>query len=175
LASSEADLQFILSQIHARERDPGFMHEVANTPRGEGVLSCVQCGRCAGSCPVGRLTLKYNPRRMIEMVNLGFKWEALFELSWLCLSCFTCIDRCPQGADVGEVVFALRSIAARDGNAPKGALTMAKNLVETGHIVSPTASVSKQRASLGLPPREPVPEVAKIARKTGFGKILGTK
>ena len=175
MASSEADLQFILSQIHARERDPGFMHEVANTPRGEGVLSCVQCGRCAGSCPVGRLTLKYNPRRMIEMVNLGFKWEALFELSWLCLSCFTCIDRCPQGADVGEVVFALRSIAARGGNAPKGALTMAKNLVETGHIVSPTASVSKQRASLGLPPREPVPEVAKIARKTNFGKILGTK
>jgi len=109
------------------------------------------------------------------MINLGFKWEALFELSWLCLSCFTCIDRCPQGADVGEVVFALRSIAARDGNAPKGALTMARNLVETGHIVSPTASVSKQRASLGLPTCEPVAEVAKIARKTGFGKILGMK
>jgi len=109
------------------------------------------------------------------MVNLGFKWEALFELSWLCLSCFTCIDRCPQGADVGEVVFALRAIAARDGNVPKGALAMAKSLIETGHIVSPTASVSKQRASLGLPPREPVSEVAKIARKSGFSKILGSK
>jgi len=175
LTSSKADLEFILSQIHARERDPGFMHEVANSPRGEGVLSCIQCGRCAGSCPVGRLTLKYNPRRLIEMVNLGFKWEALFELSWLCLSCFTCIDRCPQGADVGEVVFALRAIAARDGNIPKGALAMAKNLVETGHIVNPTASVSKQRAALGLPQREPVPEVSKIARKTGFAKILDLK
>ena len=119
--------------------------------------------------------MKYNPRRLIEMVNLGFKWEALFELSWLCLSCFTCIDRCPQGADVGEVVFALRAIAARDGNAPKGALTMAKNLIETGRIVNPTASVSKQRATLGLPPLEPISEVAKIARKTGFSKILGLK
>jgi heterodisulfide reductase subunit C len=109
------------------------------------------------------------------MVNLGFKWEALFELSWLCLSCFTCIDRCPQGADVGEVVFALRAIAARDGNVPKGALVMAKNLVETGHIVNPTASVSKQRANLGLPPQEPVPEVAKIAKKTDLSKILGLK
>jgi len=175
LTSSEADFQFILSQIHARKRDPEFMHVVANTPRGEGVLSCIQCGRCAGSCPVGRLTVKYNPRRLVEMVNLGFKWEALFELSWLCLSCFTCIDRCPQGADVGEVVFALRSIGARDGNIPKGALTMARNLVETGHIVIPTASMSKQRASFGLPPRESVPEVAKIARKSGFSKILGLK
>lgn len=119
------------------------------------------------------MTVKYNPRRLIEMVNLGFKWEALFELSWLCLSCFTCIDRCPQGADVGEVVFALRSIAARDGKIPKGALAMAKNLVETGHIVTPTASVSKQRAAFGLPPRGPVPEVAKIARKSGFNKIIG--
>jgi heterodisulfide reductase subunit C len=165
----------MISQIHARGRYPNFMHEVANTPRGEGVLSCLQCGRCAGSCPVGRLTPNYNPRRLIEMVNLGFKWETLFELSWLCLSCFTCIDRCPQGADVGEVVFALRSIAARDGNIPKGALTMAKNLVETGHIVNPTASVNKQRASLGLPPREPVPEVAKIAKKTDLSKMLASK
>jgi heterodisulfide reductase subunit C len=175
LTSAESDLEFIMSQIHARRRDPDFMQEVANTPRGEGVLFCIQCGRCAGSCPVGRLTPNYNPRRLIEMVNLGYKWEALFELSWLCLSCFTCIDRCPQGADVGEVVFALRSIAAKDGNVPKGALTMAKNLVETGHIVNPTASVSKQRASLGLPVQEPVPEVAKIAKKTGFSKILGLK
>jgi len=175
MTSAESELEFIMSQIHARGRYPNFMHEVANTPRGEGVLSCIQCGRCAGSCPVGRLTPNYNPRRLIEMVNLGFKWEALFELSWLCLSCFTCMDRCPQGADVGEVVFALRSIAARDGNVPKGALTMAKNLVETGHIVNPTASVNKQRASLGLPPREPVPEVAKIAKKTDLSKILGSK
>jgi heterodisulfide reductase subunit C len=175
MTSAKSELEFIMSQIHARGRYPNFMHEVANTPRGEGVLSCIQCGRCAGSCPVGRLTPNYNPRRLIEMVNLGFKWEALFELSWLCLSCFTCIDRCPQGADVGEVVFALRSIAARDGNIPKGALTMAKNLVETGHIVNPTASVNKQRASLGLPPREPVPEVAKIAKKTDLSKMLGSK
>jgi heterodisulfide reductase subunit C len=175
MTSAKSELEFIMSQIHARGRYPNFMHEVANTPRGEGVLSCIQCGRCAGSCPVGRLTPNYNPRRLIEMVNLGFKWEALFELSWLCLSCFTCIDRCPQGADVGEVVFALRSIAARDGNIPKGALTMAKNLVETGHIVNPTASVNKQRASLGLPPREPVPEVAKIAKKTDLSKMLVSK
>jgi heterodisulfide reductase subunit C len=175
VTSSETDLQFILSQIHARQRDPDFMHEVANTPRGEGLLSCIQCGRCAGSCPVGRLTPNYNPRRLIEMVNLGFKWEALFELSWLCLSCFTCMDRCPQGADVGEIVFALRAIAARDRNIPKGALAMAKSLVETGHIVNPTASVSKQRAALGLPQREPVSEVAKIARKSGLSKILDLK
>ena len=42
--------------------DADFMHEIANTPRGRGVLSCIQCGRCTSSCPVARTTDGYNPK-----------------------------------------------------------------------------------------------------------------
>lgn len=167
------DIEFILSQIRARERDYTFMHEVANTPRGEGILWCIQCGRCAGSCPVARLTSAYNPRRFMEMIILGLRWEAMYDLAWHCLSCFTCLDRCPQGADTGEVVLAVRSIAARAGNVPKGVAAMAKRIIETGHLVNPTGSVKAQRQKLGLPELTTEKDVQVIARNTRLDKIAG--
>ncbi|MFQ5761462.1 MAG: 4Fe-4S dicluster domain-containing protein [Candidatus Bathyarchaeia archaeon] len=149
------------------------MHEVANTPRGEGILWCIQCGRCAGSCPVARMTTAYNPRRFMEMIILGLSRKTMYDLAWHCLSCFTCLDRCPQGADTGEVVLAVRSIAARGGDVPKSVAAMAKRIIETGHLVNPTGSVRTQRQKLGLPELTPVKDVQIIMRNTGLDRIVG--
>ena len=33
------------------------------TPAGRAMLSCIQCGTCAGTCPYGEV-LRYTPRRL---------------------------------------------------------------------------------------------------------------
>lgn len=157
------------------ELDFGFMSEVANTPRGRGILLCIQCGRCSSGCPVARLTGEHNPRRLMEMIILGFKKDVLStQLPWYCLSCFTCLDRCPQGGDVGEVMFALRNIAVRQGNVPAGVSGQAKALYETTRVITPVRSALDKRETMGLVKisTDGLEEVQKILKITGMEKIV---
>jgi len=158
--------------------DSDFMHEVANTPRGRGILSCIQCGRCSSSCPVARLTTEHNPRRLMEMIILGLRSEVLpTQLPWYCLSCFTCLDRCPQGGDVGEAMFAIRNLAVREGNVPEGIVVQARSLIDTGRVVNPTRMALLEREKLGLDkgPSTSTGDVQKILKRTKFDKKIGRR
>jgi heterodisulfide reductase subunit C len=152
------------------------MHEVAGTPRGRGVLACIQCGRCTSSCPVAKVVKEHNPRKLMEMIILGLRSDVLDEkLPWYCLSCFTCLDRCPQGGDVGEVMFAIRNLAARDGNVPEGILAQAKSLFENGRVVTTSrmALIQREEHGLGEEPSVDVEAVQKILKKTRFNRLIG--
>jgi heterodisulfide reductase subunit C len=151
------------------------MHDVANTPRGRGVLACIQCGRCTSSCPVARIVEEHNPRRLMEMIILGLRSDLFAgQLPWYCLSCFTCLDRCPQGGDVGEVMFAIRNLAVKEGNIPDGILVQAKSLFENGRVVaaSKMARIQRERHGLDKEPSVDVQAVQKILRKTRFDKLM---
>ena len=151
------------------------MHEVANTPRGRGVLACIQCGRCTSSCPVARVTEEHNPRKLMEMIILGLRSDVLSErLPWYCLSCFTCLDRCPQGGDVGEVMFAIRNLTVREGKIPEGVLIQAKSLFENGRVVTASRMALIQREKYGLneEPSVDVEAVRRILKKTRFDKLI---
>ena len=155
--------------------DAGFMHEIASTPRGRGVLACIQCGRCTSSCPVARVVGEHNPRKLVEMIILGKRSDVISSsLPWYCLSCFTCLDRCPQGGDVGEVMFAMRNLAVKEGNVPDGILVQARNLFENGRVVPRSRmSVSRrEKHGLGPEPDVDVKAVQKILRKTSFDKLI---
>jgi heterodisulfide reductase subunit C len=155
--------------------DANFMHEVANTPRGRGVLACIQCGRCTSSCPVAKVMVEHNPRRLIEMIILGLRADVMLgPVPWHCLSCFTCLDRCPQGGDVGEAVFAIRNLTVKEGNIPSGVLTQARSLFEAGRVVTSSrmALIQREKYGLGKEPRIDVEAVQKILRKTCFDKLI---
>jgi len=111
----------------------------------------------------------------MEMAILGLKSEVLDgKLPWYCLSCFTCLDRCPQGGDVGEVMFAIRNLAVKQGNVPSGVIAQARSLFQTGRVINPIRSVLVQREKLGLSkmPSTNVKDVQKILRKTALDKII---
>jgi len=155
--------------------DAYFMHEVANMPRGRGVLACIQCGRCTSSCLVARVVEEHNPRKLMETIILGLRSDVLRgQLPWHCLSCFTCLDRCPQGGDVGEAMFAIRNLAVREGNIPNGIVVQAQSLFETGRVVTPSrmALVNRKKYGLGKEPTVDVEAVKKILRKTSFDKLI---
>jgi heterodisulfide reductase subunit C len=151
------------------------MHEVANMPRGRGVLACIQCGRCTSSCPVAKVMVEHNPRRLMEMIILGQRADVMLgPVPWQCLSCFTCLDRCPQGGDVGETMFAIRNLAAREKNVPEGILAQARNLFETGRVVPSTrmALIQREQYGLGKEPAIDVDAVQRILRKTHFDGLI---
>jgi len=171
-------LRKLKEKVALSELNLEFMGEVANTPRGKGILLCIQCGRCSSSCPVARLTNDHNPRRLMEMIILGCKKDVLpTQLPWYCLSCFTCLDRCPQGGDVGEVMFAIRNLAVRLGNIPAGVVAQAKSLYETTRVINPVRTALDKRESLGLSKitTDGLEEVQRILKRTGMERIVKSR
>jgi heterodisulfide reductase subunit C len=96
-------------------RDPAFREQVLKTPVGEKIPTCMQCGICAGSCPVSQ-EMDYSPRELVRMVQLGLKKEVLSSNTiWICTTCFSCSVRCPRGIHPTELMETLKPIAIAEG------------------------------------------------------------
>ena len=76
---------------------------------------CWHCQSCAGGCPfVG--AMDYPPNRVIRLVQLGLKKEALESSGiWICVGCNTCSIQCPNAIDIPAVNDALREMAIEEG------------------------------------------------------------
>ncbi|HTY99564.1 MAG TPA: 4Fe-4S dicluster domain-containing protein, partial [Rhodocyclaceae bacterium] len=74
-----------------------FLKEVeANVEEGHWVKMCMQCGVCAGSCPLGP-HWQHSPQKIFMMIRAGKREEVLTSDSmWMCTSCYNCIVRCPR-------------------------------------------------------------------------------
>lgn len=120
------------------------------------MLLCYQCGTCASSCPVAKITPNFNPREVIRLSLLGEKEEVLSgEAIWLCCSCYNCQERCPQKVEVADVIYTLRNIAFEKGYTPEIYPQFASALLEDGRIVKVSQFVENKRPTLGLPPLQP--------------------
>jgi len=101
--------------IIPESRDPAFRDAVLKTPVGEKIPTCMQCGICAGSCPVSH-EMDYTPRQLVRMVQLGLKKEVLSSNTiWICTTCFSCSVRCPRGIHPTELMELLKPMAIAEG------------------------------------------------------------
>jgi heterodisulfide reductase subunit C len=151
VTDAEPDAQKRVIEVGSLE--PGFRNEIAAEPGGERFMQCFSCGTCVAGCPVAGRTNKYNPRRIIRMALLGMRQEVLTsEFVWLCSSCYTCHERCPQDVHIPEVMNAIRNIAAREGHVPKTFRQQAQLLGDHGRLYEITDFENERRAERGLPP-----------------------
>ena len=101
--------------LFPESRDTAFRKQVLKTPVGEKIPTCMQCGICAGSCPVSH-EMDYTPRELVRMVQLGLKKEVLSSNTiWICTTCFSCSVRCPRGIHPTELMETLKPIAIAEG------------------------------------------------------------
>jgi heterodisulfide reductase subunit C len=115
-----------------------FLREViADTPGGERIAHCLQCGSCGGSCPNGA-DMQYTPRTLFAMINADQR-EAVLTANtmWFCVSCYFCTTRCPQNIPITDIMYALKRMAiaenlARDTDAPALAKTFTDLLERYG-------------------------------------------
>jgi heterodisulfide reductase subunit C len=93
-----------------------FSEEVmANTPGGEALRLCLQCGTCGGSCPSGE-DMDYSPRRIFAMVEANMKDKVLrSNTPWYCVSCYYCMERCPQEIPITDFMYTLKRMAIAEG------------------------------------------------------------
>jgi heterodisulfide reductase subunit C2 len=139
--------------INLNDLDPAFKHEVAEQIGGQGIRSCFACKACTAACPIESMHEDYDPRVIIRMVLLGMKKEVLEnEFIWLCSSCYSCGEVCPQDVKFTEVMYAIKNIAVKEGCVPNG-LTMQKLLLrQHGRLYEVSEFENEKRAKLGLPP-----------------------
>jgi heterodisulfide reductase subunit C len=102
--------------------DHGFLAEVVASVPGESRLQlCIQCGTCGGSCP-SAADMDHTPRHLFAMVRAGMRDEVLrSNTAWMCVSCYYCAVRCPQEVHIPDIMYGLKSIAAREGRSPESA------------------------------------------------------
>lgn len=163
--------------------DDSFIQMIKKTG-GPNIQSCYQCGTCSGSCPAGVRT-NYLVRGIIRKALLGLKEQCISapEL-WYCTTCYTCTDRCPQDVKPTDVIKAIRNIAVAEGYMLVPHQKVAQKVLETGHAVPlDKESWENLRESVGIervPPNasghpEAIEEIRKIAKKTGFDKLIEEK
>lgn len=114
-----------MSNSNAAEkyRNNFFREVTANVEEGEWVRMCMQCGVCAGSCPLGP-HWEHPPQEIFMMIRAGKREEVLSSSSmWFCTSCYNCIARCPRKLPITHIMHGLAHYAKRLGLIPKDQIT----------------------------------------------------
>jgi len=129
-----------MTEMTAKYRN-SFLKEVEErVEEGHWVKMCMQCGVCAGSCPLGP-HWAHPPQEIFMMIRAGKREEVLTSDSmWMCTSCYNCVVRCPRKLPITHIMHGLANLAHRLGVAPKNQPTrqFAKmfwdNLGKTGRV-----------------------------------------
>jgi len=134
---------------------------------------CFQCGICASSCPVFRVTPQMNPRMSVDSIITD--GEIPREgAEWLCAFCLMCEERCPMGVSLAEILMGIKNISSKEGKAPPDYVESGEALLAKGSL-SPTSNRSdKKRVALGLPdlPQPDLEQVKLIFKATGAYDVL---
>jgi len=100
--------------VDLNQTDAGFVTEVIRKA-GVDINKCWHCQTCASGCPFVK-AMDYPPNRVIRLVQLGLRKEALESAGiWICVGCNTCAIQCPNGIDIPAVNDALRQMAMEEG------------------------------------------------------------
>ncbi|MCJ7670399.1 MAG: 4Fe-4S dicluster domain-containing protein, partial [Dehalococcoidia bacterium] len=80
---------------------------------GEPLKLCYQCGLCTGICP-WNLVRSFLVRRIMHEAQLG-AIDFGSEDVWTCVTCRACVQRCPRGVEIIDVMRAIRRAVASLG------------------------------------------------------------
>ncbi len=164
----------------AKEPNPEFTEAVVKAG-GKTLTLCFQCGTCTGSCPSGRQT-SFRTRKLIRQAQLGLKDSILSSPDlWACTTCFACVERCPRGVDIVDIITVLRNMAIKEGHMSEEHKKVGRYLLQNGATIPLNEKYIELRKKLGLAEKPPstlgdqkaLEDFKKILKSAGFDKIVG--
>ncbi len=112
---------------------------------GDAFKFCYQCGTCDTVCPWNRVR-KFFLRRMINQAKFGvvpFESEDL----WLCATCRRCVQQCPRGVEIIDIMRAMRRILVPDGVVPASIPNLRGIMTSIASVGNPWGQQPKDRAN----------------------------
>jgi len=100
---------------------------------GDALKLCYQCGLCTGACP-WNLVMSFVVRRIMHQAQLGLV-DFEDEDMWRCATCSACVERCPRGVEIIDVMRGMRRAIAEFGVAkvPDSLRIAVKNISGVGN------------------------------------------
>ena len=131
----------------------------------EEIRRCLKCGTCRSVCPVfcEALDESYCARGRVALVeallegNLDLSQGFIERLS-KCLNCKSCIEACPSGIKVDDLVLAARAEIFKKGRFPWLKKLVFRHLLKRGRLLPPvskTIAYIERKVLKGLPPSSP--------------------
>ncbi len=149
--------------------DPEFTKEASRLIGGQDLSTCFQCAKCSAGCPVSD-KVNIQIHEVMRMLVFGLREVLDTDMVWLCTTCYTCQQRCPQGIEITDILFGLKNMAFKRGKTPPGYISARQGLYDTGRLYPAT---EWEREDLGL---DPVPDfnvedTKKVLDKMGLMKL----
>jgi len=100
---------------------------------GEPLKLCYQCGLCTAICP-WNLVRSFLVRHIMHEAQLGITDFGSQDV-WTCVTCRACVQRCPRGVEIIDVIRAVRRVVASLGIGviPDALRISAKNIAGVGN------------------------------------------
>jgi heterodisulfide reductase subunit C len=150
--TSKAAKRDFMADINLDQADPAFRRVLAEEPGGEKISACFTCRTCVASCPIAAVNDRFNPLRVIRMALYGLRQEVLgSDFIWLCSSCYSCQERCPQGVSITDFMTLLKNLAVKEGHMPQGVKAQKEIITGQGRIYPIDDFDNKKRNKIDLP------------------------
>ncbi|MFX1262231.1 MAG: 4Fe-4S dicluster domain-containing protein [Promethearchaeota archaeon] len=149
--------------------DAEFTKEVSNLLGGADLTACFQCAKCSAGCPVSD-KVNIQVHELMRMLLFGLQEVLDTDMVWLCTTCYTCQERCPQGIEITDIIFGLKNMAFKKKIAPPGYVAARKSLYDNGKLYEPT-EWEREDLDLDDVPELNVEDTRKVLDKMGLMKL----
>ncbi len=106
---------------------------------------CYQCGKCDTVCPWNNVR-KFYVRKLINQSKFGvvpFESEDI----WLCTTCGRCVQSCPRGVEIIDVMRAVRRLMVPDGVVPASIPNLRSVMTSLASVGNPWGQEPKDRGN----------------------------
>lgn len=127
-------------------------YHALRTAVGETFAGCMQCGTCTGVCPSVQIR-NYSPRLILRNLLLERASDInVDDAAWSCVTCNSCVDNCPRGIELLEMVKSIRESSVIAGKIPQPLYEPFDNLRQEG---TPWKGKREQRTAWASEPSLP--------------------